>query len=328
MKNHFIIKGVRNALLMQLLFPVLLLAVFTTILLRTPTDNFYNPRPLNYKSRYENFYNEALPHVTVTVPSLEYSGLDYVVNGRVRGRYYYTLVNDFCQFYLLSADIGQSPELGLEKFTLKGRLVKLGNIEYEALLKNMASQLNWTAKSLDSISSSYVVSTIPYPFYLNYLYYITLYGGIMIALADIIYLVVNLIKPLGSPALRYLGLPALGKKNVLRIESQLKCAFPGKSKDLFLVPGYFVSTNLSNTMVLPLNIISQIYYKYRKHLITGLFFPASYVLCVTIIGGKTYEFPNYKEEHIRSILTEFKRCENLSDKVQVQDVGNQPQFTG
>lgn len=315
MKKKFIIKRVRKTLLTQLFFPFLLLAVFSFILLKTPMDNFFNPRPLNHKSSYENFYNMDLPHVTVSVPTLKYSGLYYVVNGRVEGHYYYTLVNDFCQFYLLPAKGEESPVRQLEDFSHRGLLVKLDDIEYDTLLINMASQLNWTAKSLRAVCSPYVVSTIPYPFYLNYLFYITLYGGILIAFADILYLIVNIIKPLRAPAFRYLGLPALRKKNILKIESELSHAIPVKNKNIFLTSGFFVSTNLSNTIVLPLNMISQIYFKPAKRLITGGLFPMHYVLCVSVIGGKTYDFPKYREENINRIFTELMQSENLTCKI-------------
>lgn len=100
MKNSFIIADIRRDLIRRLILPLLVIAASLFVLSLTPRDNIFRQRPVNYKSRYENFYNKLLPCVRVRAEDLQYTGLDYYVNGSVSGHYYYTLVDGFCQFYL------------------------------------------------------------------------------------------------------------------------------------------------------------------------------------------------------------------------------------
>ena len=89
--------------------PVLVVAAALLALQLSPRENVFHQRPLNYKSHYENFYNRFLPCVRVTASNLQYTGLNRTVGGAVKGYYYYTLVDGFCQFYLLGAEAGTLP---------------------------------------------------------------------------------------------------------------------------------------------------------------------------------------------------------------------------
>lgn len=186
MKNHSILKNLRRTLQKQLLFPVLLFIFSLTVLQRTPKDNFFNPRPLNYKSNFENFYNRDLPYVTVSVPRLIYTGLDYTVDGHMRGHYYYVEKDGFCQFYILGSEAGSEPAKALESVNLRGRLIKMDAIEYDEVVENMAEDLDWNSDSLKSMTSDYAVSTVPYPVYFNFLFFAVLYGCLILSVFDIL----------------------------------------------------------------------------------------------------------------------------------------------
>ena len=58
----------------------------------------------------EDHFDEYAAHtgekVRAETDELFYTGCDYTVNGRVRGHYYYTLMDGRCQFYILPARRG------------------------------------------------------------------------------------------------------------------------------------------------------------------------------------------------------------------------------
>ncbi|MEG2451857.1 MAG: hypothetical protein RSA77_03065 [Clostridium sp.] len=176
----------KKILLKQLIFPILLLILSLAMIAATPKSNFLSPRPLNYKSSFEDFYNQELPHVTLSVPGLKYSGFDYMVDKQVRGYYYYTLINDCCQFYVLSEKTKSMIGDASESIDLRGRLIKLDTIEYETLIKDMATRLNWSAASLKHVTSPYAISTISYPLYFDFLFFGVLYGCVLISCIDIL----------------------------------------------------------------------------------------------------------------------------------------------
>ncbi len=166
------------------LYPVLLLLLAALALAQIPKENFLSPRPLNYKSRYENFYNPELPYVTVSVPELYSTGLQYEVNELPRGNYYYTLHDGFCQFYLLSG-AGKTAEPILEASELKGRLIRLEDAEYEQLLTCLAEELSWSKDSLREVTSPYAVSALPDFFLFHQFFRILSFGCLIFSAADL-----------------------------------------------------------------------------------------------------------------------------------------------
>ena len=175
----------RGDLLRRLILPVLVFILSAVSLIQLPRENYFSPRPLNSKSRYENFYNRDLPCVTVTVPELSYTGCRYLAGGRVRGYYYYTLVDGLCQFYLLDEKTGDPSVPLRENITLTGRLVRMDEEEYRSLTEYMAEALGWLPGSLREVSSPYAVSLLPRPAAFMLLLRLFSLGCLLLSLADI-----------------------------------------------------------------------------------------------------------------------------------------------
>ena len=171
-------KNKRNALLLPLL--LFFLSLFT--LCRLPAENLLFPRPLNYKSHYENFYNSSLPCVKVTVPELFSTGMNYQRGSMTQGTFYYTLYDGFCQFYLLPSGNKNDSTSVLTEQTLTGRLIELKESEYDALLSQMAAELQWNTEDLKKRTSPYAVSTLPGSMlFLEFLRVVSLTGLILSA---------------------------------------------------------------------------------------------------------------------------------------------------
>lgn len=302
MKNGYIIKNIRRALMKQLVFPALLLIAALTILLKTPRDNFFNPRPLTYKSGFEDFYNRELPYVTVTASDLKYSGLDYVADGYIQGHYYYTLTDGRCQLYILAREAGTQPAAEPDTKKLWGRLVKLNDRAYQTLLKDMAANLNWTAASLAKISAPYAVTTVPYPVYFNILYFAVLYGCILISLLDILYSLLYIAQPLRSPTFRYLGTFGEIRTLLPKVEMEIKHVSMAQAGNIYLTPSYIVNVDAVRSIILPLKSVTWIYYhRYKKHL-PFMPFKVTYTLHIAAEDGRTYAFTKKRQEDLDYII--------------------------
>lgn len=140
-----------------LLLPVLLFLVSLITLYTLPSEHLLFPRPLNYKSRYEAFYNSNLPRVSVSVPELYSTGLEYQKDSLSHFIFYYTLYENFCQFYLIPENIAARKPI-LDGQTLNGHLIQLSDSEYEALLSQMARELQWKKSALRECTSPYVIA--------------------------------------------------------------------------------------------------------------------------------------------------------------------------
>lgn len=293
----------------QLILPVLLLTFSLAVFSKTPKDNFFNPRPLNYKSNFENFYNRDLPYVTVSVPRLTYSGLDYVVDGRVQGHYYYTLSDGLCQFYVLSREGQTPPAAALESINLKGRLIQLDDIEYGAIIKNMAGQLGWTAASLRNMSASCAVTTVPHPVYLGFLFWAVLYGCLFLSAADLLCTIFYLLQPLRSPAFR--GLGSYGKVCALlpKVELEMKHVNVAKAGGIYLTPSYIVDTDSVKNTVLPLKSVIWIYSDGPAGWRPKRMGDGFYTLHIMTWDGRTHSFSHKKKEDL-SYITDMFRLRN------------------
>lgn len=302
MKNSYIIDTIRKALFWQLIFPFLLLLAALTVYIKTPKDNFFNPRPLNSKSHYENFYNRDLPHVTVEVPALYYTGFDYLVNGRVCGHYYYTLNDGYCQFYLLDREGGTAEDGPVGPVSLRGRLIELEPVEYNTLVKSMAEKLGWSAASLTEITAGYAVSTLPYPFYFNLFFYLLLYGCLFLTTFDLMLSVSYIIWPYSSPTFRYLK--AFGEVRTLlpKVEMEIKHVTMAQAGSMYLTPNYMINLDTVRTLILPLQSVLWIYYHSHLSRLPGLRLRLNYTLHIVARDGRTYDFTKKKKEELDFIL--------------------------
>ena len=310
MKNSFIIKNIRRALLKQLIFPVLLLIASLAALIKIPRTNFLSPRPLNSKSHYENFYNPALPYVTVSVSGLHYTGCNYVVSGRTEGYYYYTLTDGFCQFYLLdNRDVSRPDAEELPTLSLSGRLVEMTDSEYEAILYEMAEGLDWTVPSLRKMTAPYAVSTLPYPVYLTVLFHLLAYGCLFLSLTDIICSLYYIWEPHRSPAFRYLG--SFGEIRTLlpKVEIEMKHISIAKADNIYLTPGYIVNMDTVRSLILPLKSVVWVYYHSRRLSLPGLsrfHFRMSCTLHIMADDGRTYDFTGKKKDDLDYIISSLE----------------------
>lgn len=302
MKNNLIIKKLRSSLLKQLLLPVVLLAVTLVILRQIPRENYFSPRPLNSKSLYENFYNHDLPYVSVTVPDLAYTGLNYTVNGLTEGYYYYTINNGFCQFYLLDSSTG-TPEVPVKgPLHLKGRLISLNSEDYRLLLSHMSEELDWTAASLRERTSPYVVSTLPYPFYFNLLLQFLAYVSILLAVSDLFCCLFFFWNPLHSPALQYLGHPDAARILLSKAELELKHAVLAEAGYLTLTPSYLLSLEPGLELLLPRSGIYWIYSRSHMRRFPKLQAAFPHTLHIMAADGRSYRFTVKQKRELSRIL--------------------------
>ena len=243
----FLIKKIRRACLRGMFWPALLLAASAAVLICLPRTNVLSPRPLNSKSRFENFYNPDLPYVSLTVPELSYSGYACPAKGPAQGYLYYTLNDGVCQFYLLSA-AGQEPAARLTDCDLTGRLIRLDSETYSGLLTGLAADLDWSAASLEAIASPYAVSQLPAPIFFPVFLRLIALAALLSALAELFCLTFWQLAPARIPVL---GTARAAEKKCPDAGSgPLKVLAAGS--DLWLTGDFLLVTPPGRPRILPL----------------------------------------------------------------------------
>lgn len=235
--------------------PALVVAAALLVLQLSPRENVFHQRPLNYKSHYENFYNRFLPCVHVTASELHYTGFNRTVGGAVKGYYYYTLVDGFCQFYLLGSEAGTPPAPSIESLDIHGRLIELDADQYGAITDAIASALGWKSSSLREITAPYVVSSLSYPFYINLAGRLAVNLCLLAGLAELFCSLAFFIFPLASPAFRCLGNVWETREKISEAEAELHSQAPVKAGKLYLTSSYLLYLDGAQTKLLPIEEI-------------------------------------------------------------------------
>ena len=172
----------------QMWLPALVLIASLLLFWQNAGENSHSPRPMNSQCNFEDFYNPALPYVSLRVPSLYYTGCAAYDGKKETGYYYYSLEDGTCHFYLLDPSFGypDPPERGT--LALNGRLIRLDEDTYESLLQAMAGSLSWTVSSLRNMTSPYIISALPYPAQMHEAFLLLAGCAFLISLVDLIWL--------------------------------------------------------------------------------------------------------------------------------------------
>ena len=93
MKNSFIIRTIRRSLVRRFIFPVILLLLSFWLLVSFSDVNPFFTVRLSSEDYFDEYAAHTGEKVRAEADELFYTGCDYTVNGRVRGHYYYTLMD-------------------------------------------------------------------------------------------------------------------------------------------------------------------------------------------------------------------------------------------
>ena len=307
MKSSFLISHIRTALKRQLLYPAIVLIAAFLLFQTMPIQNHLSPTPLRAENRFQDFYTPDNTYVKVRADSLYYTGYDYVVNGRKKGHYYYTLLDDNCQFYILPELDGQAPELVVKQQNLVGHLKELSKKEYERLLSGMSTQLQWREDALKRLATPYIFSSVGHyqTAFLCAISFLSL--CLVLSLFDVVSLIFYYGFPLYSPQLRQLW--RLGRRDdtLETVEEELHKELLWGAGKIFLTTHYLVNLNAPGLVLLTDNILWVYYHQCADH-----FFHfsrrMSAVLHVCTRDGKTYDFSKVEKEDMDVLLDRISQA--------------------
>lgn len=173
-------------------FPVLTILLCLGIGFLFPPGNSFQVTQLPAGAQLADYYDGGSTRVALEVRDLYYSGCTYERNNRLKGYYYYTLLDENCQYYILPAsqlEFGHPSEhisVPVEQATLSGQITCLNDAEYKQLLQTMARHINWTQSGLSAVSSPYVLSVTASSYQKRLLLYEVMAVCLLVACIDII----------------------------------------------------------------------------------------------------------------------------------------------
>ena len=105
----------------------------------------------------ETAFRGGKQYISTTLSDLKFTGYTQSIFGHTNGYYYYTMRDEECIIVLLSPNTSEEGLPSIEEVTIKGKISK-GNENFDTLLSNLSTDLNWTENGIRNKVSSYYIS--------------------------------------------------------------------------------------------------------------------------------------------------------------------------
>lgn len=303
MKNSLILKNLRKHLLLQLVLPLLLLSASLFFLFRFSCQPSFSSRALKSSADFAAVYDEEHPNISMEAENLHYTGFDCLVNGRLRGFYYYTLADGRCQFYLLKAGNANTPEPVIARQPIKGTLTAMDSEIYKELTAKMALTAGWTMEGVQSISSPYLVSSLNRFQRRQILSAAVLALCLLTATLKLLLTLFYLFFPLCSPPLKFLRRHGGMQGHLTKAEMEMKHTSLVHSGSLWLTPNYLVKSDGPDAAVIPLETVVRVYCHGRMKHFFGRKRSLQYSLHVVTSDHRSCGFCYYPREFLDNLIT-------------------------
>lgn len=245
LKNTMAIVVPAIAVLFVLSFLLTRFSVFTQI--KNINLDAYSDFEVGVKGLYEN----NTTNVTATISDLYYTGFDYIVNGDVKGAYYYSLSKDKMCFYLISTD---SPEEYIERISIKGKIIK-DSVTLNHIIQRLSADNKIDNDYLKRYCFEYIISEPDYPE--SYIVMLKVFFVVPIILEVLIILYALLIwfEPKLHPQCKQLA--QYGRIDVIidELNSQLRNQLLFRRNKIYITRDYMIVNYIHRTDVIKLDFI-------------------------------------------------------------------------
>ena len=166
---------------------ILVLAVLMFMFIKYPVleqTRLVNISEEDLYKRVSELYRLGDTNVKLTkTGDLTYAGFNYYVNGKVKGGYYYQLIEDRILFYIIET---KNPPMKIDSKSIKARIVK-DSISTEYIVNQLVEAGGFEGQLKDDFFSEYVISECDYPVTYITMLYILFASPIVISVLIIAY---------------------------------------------------------------------------------------------------------------------------------------------
>lgn len=286
LKNH-----IRKLYYARLAISFLFLAVTVLVIITNPFDKRIGTVTPNSLSTISKLYDNRSNYVRLTVDNLMYTGTDYVVNGRTKAYFYYTVEDGKCYYFILSKNIADKSTI--EHMTVTARLVQ-NEILFNSLVNNMSGDIPLSSEILSDISCDVFISQ--YNFIHSFASFYTIASiavAVICFIITTIFIIVTINPSLSHPIL---GLSCYGNRRTLFAIAEVEydvAAATGR-KGLYLTDTFLISISVGNVIIIPLENIVWIY-KYNEFNHSKGRTKMTHPLCIVTDMKKLYKIRHISE---------------------------------
>lgn len=222
----------------------------------------------NLDERLAFMVEENLTNVQYVAKEIKYTGFDYVVDGKIKGAYYYSVINNKMHMFLIKTEKPQKTYADIE---IKGKIIQ-DTVSIGHILTQLSEESGIDIAMLGDYCSSYVISEPDYPYAYIIMVYVFFASPIIICIIILVYTVMTWANPEMHPQTKQLE--AYGDINdiILEINEQLHNNLLFKKENIYITSDYMIVNYLNKTDVIKLdyikylskNIVESKFYKFTK----------------------------------------------------------------
>lgn len=307
MKNqNSIFQYIRRSQLKRLPYSLFLLSISSLFLFLLFSNGPFSSVPVSSSSLITEEAVQNTPYISITASDLYYSGDDYMVNGRLKGHFYYSLESGTCQYYILKPTKNGAANF-INQLTIDGKILESEELSLQ-LRTNMASRLNLSPEQLAPVISPVLISQPDFFSFRIFILLLLLLFSLTLSMISSIWILVCFLFPTCTKAYRDLKHYGSPKKILANVENELEKDCIIQTETMTLTKHYLIELSDHLNAIVPLKTIIWAYKigsiqrrfpTFRKNM--------RYTLHLVTIDGRRYSFQNKKREEVIFIQEEMSR---------------------
>ena len=197
--DHYISKNIKAFYKRRLAAPIIYLIVLILAWHFFSLSAVFSPDILPDDTSLETAFRGGKQYISTTLSDLKFTGYTQSIFGHTNGYYYYTMRDEECIIVLLSPNTSEEGLPSIEEVTIKGKISK-GNENFDTLLSNLSTDLNWTENGIRNKVSSYYISEPGFNHVGNWILFAAIFITGIYALLCIVLSVIYMFFPVLSAA--------------------------------------------------------------------------------------------------------------------------------
>lgn len=328
--DHYISKNIKAFYKRRLAAPIIYLIVLILAWHFFSLSAVFSPDTLPDDTSLETAFRGGKQYISTTLFDLKFTGYTQSIFGHTNGYYYYTMRDEECIIVLLSPNTSEEGLPSIEEVTIKGKISK-GNENFDTLLSNLSTDLNWTENGIRNKVSSYYISEPGFNHVGNWILFAAIFITGIYALLCIVLSVIYMFFPVLSPACQDLALFGNPKKMLEQAEEELATLPQLATEDMFITEHFFIETSVYGNAIVPIDEIIWIYKYSTLHKFFWYHFSISYTLHISANKHLYIQCPKNIKSDIDGIIDYLSEANhdilvgfNEKNRLKVQEIQGTP----
>lgn len=178
----------------RLIIPIVLFVILMALLIINPFFNHITPDKVTDLSTLDSRYSKEDYNISVDVPMLYYTGVDYTEDGKIKAKIFYSLYEEKCYFFLICMDNLEEDTVTLANYSFNAHLTHNDNM-YEAVIASMSDELKFSEDGLRNICSHTFVNQYDYIHSFESFLIFVFYIFTIMVIVDIIFIIIVFFNP-------------------------------------------------------------------------------------------------------------------------------------